>query len=192
MGLVLALTAMAALALFALVVVVARTYKPVPPNSALIVYGLGGTRVVTAGGRLVLPTVQSHVTVSLEVMSLDVTVVDAVSAEPGARLAVTGLAVVKVKADDANIRRAAEHFLTRPEEERSALVRRLVAGHLRAAVGAFPAARLLAAPEAIAERLRASAQADLAALGLEIVAFTVHLVADAQAIEAGTAPEPLA
>ena len=50
----------------------ARLYRKAGPHEALIVYGLGGTRVVQGHGTLVLPMVQVCRDLSLELMSFDV------------------------------------------------------------------------------------------------------------------------
>ena len=50
----------------------ARLYRKAGPHEALIVYGLGGTRVVQGHGTLVLPMVQVCKDLSLELMSFDV------------------------------------------------------------------------------------------------------------------------
>jgi len=50
----------------------ARLYRKAGPHEALIVYGLGGTRVVQGHGTLVLPMVQICKDLSLELMSFDV------------------------------------------------------------------------------------------------------------------------
>ena len=50
----------------------ARLYRKAGPHEALIVYGLGGTRVVKGHGTMVLPMVQVCKELSLELMSFDV------------------------------------------------------------------------------------------------------------------------
>ena len=50
----------------------ARLYRKAGPHEALIVYGLGGTRVVKGHGTLVFPMVQICRELSLELMSFDV------------------------------------------------------------------------------------------------------------------------
>ena len=50
----------------------ARLYRKAGPHEALIVYGLGGTRVVKGHGTMVLPMVQVCRELSLELMSFDV------------------------------------------------------------------------------------------------------------------------
>ena len=50
----------------------ASMFRKVGPNQALVVYGFGGTQIVTGGGRFIIPMVQSHRELSLELMSFDV------------------------------------------------------------------------------------------------------------------------
>src|SRR4029077_501146 len=50
----------------------ARLYRKAGPHEALIVYGLGGTRVVKGHGSIVWPMVQICRDLSLELMSFDV------------------------------------------------------------------------------------------------------------------------
>jgi flotillin len=47
-------------------------YRRVGPNQALIVFGSGGTNIVTGGGKVVWPLFQSSQSLSLELMSFDV------------------------------------------------------------------------------------------------------------------------
>src|SRR4051812_33694534 len=51
---------------------VGALFRRVGPNRALIVYGWGGTHIVTGGGRVVWPLFQSFQELSLELMSFDV------------------------------------------------------------------------------------------------------------------------
>src|SRR6516162_4247202 len=63
-------------AFLVVVIILLRIYasflRKVGPNQALIVYGRGGTRVVTGDAELVFPMFQRAQEFSLELMSLDV------------------------------------------------------------------------------------------------------------------------
>ena len=50
----------------------ARLYREVGPNQALLVFGLGGTHVYSGRGAVVWPMIQSAKELSLELMSFDV------------------------------------------------------------------------------------------------------------------------
>src|SRR2546426_12736123 len=55
-----------------LIQTVGRLLRKVGPNQALIVYGAGGTRVITGGSHFVVPLYQRAQDFSLELMSFDV------------------------------------------------------------------------------------------------------------------------
>lgn len=71
-GEVLIVASLSVLVILMIFLIVARMYRKVGPNQALIVYGFGGTRIVQGGGAIVLPLVQSCQELSLELMSFDV------------------------------------------------------------------------------------------------------------------------
>jgi flotillin len=60
------------LAVLTVFYVIARMYRKVGPNQALIVFGWGGTHIVTGGGTIVWPMIQTARELSLELMSFDV------------------------------------------------------------------------------------------------------------------------
>src|SRR5688572_17011843 len=90
---------------------VARMYRKVGPNQALIIYGLGGTRVVTGSGALVLPMVQSARELSLELMSFDVAPQKELYTNQGVGVIIDAVTQLKVKNDLESVRTAAEQFL---------------------------------------------------------------------------------
>ena len=89
----------------------ASMFKQVPPNKALIIYGLGGTKIVTGGGHVVLPVVQGSQELSLELMSFDVAPETDLYTSQGVAVSVEAVTQIKVKNDPESIRTAAEQFL---------------------------------------------------------------------------------
>jgi len=67
-----AVVVIAVAALVLMMWTVGALFRRVGPNRALIVYGWGGTHIVTGGGRVVWPLFQSFQELSLELMSFDV------------------------------------------------------------------------------------------------------------------------
>src|SRR5260370_1297979 len=84
---------------------VGALFRRVGPNRALIVYGWGGTHIVTGGGRVVWPLFQSFQELSLELMSFDL------APEP--------------RPDTARAKREAD--IARAEPERDPAIRRAMA-----------------------------------------------------------------
>src|SRR5262249_47980737 len=113
----------------------ANLFRKTGPNQALIVYGFRGTRIITGGGSVVLPMVESFRELSLELMSFDVAPQQAFYTNQGVAVVVEAVAQIKVKSDPESVRTAAEQFLTKTPSEREGLIRLVMEGHLRGIVG---------------------------------------------------------
>jgi flotillin len=174
----LAVVAVAVAALLVMMWTVGTLFRRVGPNRALIVYGWGGTHIVTGGGRVVWPLFQSFQELSLELMSFDVAPEQQLYTSQGVAVAVEAVSQIKVKSDPESIRTAAEQFLTKPQEEREALLRLVMEGHLRGIVGLLKVEEIVKEPEIVAGRVRDSVSDDLNKMGLDVVSFTIKKVID--------------
>src|SRR5260370_34359954 len=157
---------------------VGALFRRVGPNRALIVYGWGGTHIVTGGGRVVWALFQSFQELSLELMSFDVAPEQQLDTSQGVAVAGGAVSQIKVKSDPMSIRTAAEQFLTKPPEEREALLRLVMEGHLRGIVGLLKVEEIVKQPEIVARRVRHTLSDDLTKMGLEVVSFTIKQVVD--------------
>jgi flotillin len=153
-------------------------YRRVGPNQALIVFGSGGTSIVTGGGKVVWPLFQSSQLLSLELMSFDVAPEQDLYTAQGVAVTVEAVAQIKVKSDPESIRTAAEQFLTKEQVEREALIRLAMEGHLRGIVGLLTVEQIVKEPEMVAGRVRQTVADDLSKMGLEVVSFTIKKVMD--------------
>ena len=106
------------LALLMLMSFLANLYRKAGPNEAILVYGLGGTRVVKGHGTLVFPMVQSWKQLSLELMSFDVAPQQDLYTKQGVAVTVEAVAQIKVKSDQESILTAAEQFLSKTPDMR--------------------------------------------------------------------------
>jgi flotillin len=177
---VLLVVGLAVITVFLLMVGLGSVYRRVGPNQALIVYGSGGTHIVTGGGKIVWPLFQSSQSLSLELMSFDVAPEQDLYTAQGVAVAVEAVAQIKVRADPDSIRTAAEQFLTKPPVEREALIRLVMEGHLRGIVGLLKVEEIVKEPEMVAGRVRQTVADDLSKMGLEVVSFTIKRVTDEQ------------
>src|ERR1700730_4683049 len=157
---------------------VGALFRRVGPNRALIVYGWGGTHLGPGGGRVVWPLFQSFQELSLELMSFDVAPEQQLYTSQGVAVAVEAVSQIKVKSDPLSIRTAAEQFLTKPPDEREALLRLVMEGHLRGIVGLLKVEEIVKEPEIVAGRVRDSVSDDVSKMGLEVVSFTIKKVID--------------
>src|SRR5712691_6190678 len=157
---------------------VGALFRRVGPNRALIVYGWGGTHIVTGGGRGLWPLFQSFQELSPELMSFDVAPEQQLYTSQGVAVAGEAVSQIKVKSDPMSIRTAAEQFLTKPPAEREALLRLVMEGHLRGIVGLLKVEEIVKEPEIVAGRVRDSVSDDVSKMGLEVVSFTIKKVID--------------
>ena len=162
----------------AILAISATLFRKVGPNQALIVYGFGGTKVVKGSGKVVWPMVQQARELSLELMSFDVAPTQDLYTSQGVAVNVEAVAQIKVKSDPVSILTAAEQFLTKPPEEREALIRLVMEGHLRGIVGQLTVEEIVKEPEMVADRMRANVADDMSKMGLEVISFTIKEVRD--------------
>jgi len=165
-------------ALMLIMWVIGTLFRRVGPNRALIVYGWGGTHIVTGGGRVVWPLFQSFQELSLELMSFDVAPEQQLYTSQGVAVSVEAVSQIKVKSDPESIRTSAEQFLTKAADERQGLLRLVMEGHLRGIVGLLKVEEIVKEPEIVAGRVRDSVSDDLNKMGLEVVSFTIKKVID--------------
>jgi flotillin len=156
----------------------ARIYRKAGPHEALIVYGLGGTRIVKGHGTMVLPMVQICRGLSLELMSFDVAPQQDLYTKQGVAVTVEAVAQIKVKSDDESIRTAAEQFLTKTDQEREGLIRLVMEGHLRGIIGQLTVEEIVKQPEMVSDRMRSTCADDMNKMGLEVISFTIKEVRD--------------
>jgi flotillin len=157
---------------------IASMFRKVGPNQALIVYGFGGTRVVIGNGKVVIPMLQQARELSLELMSFDVAPTQSLYTSQGVAVNVEAVSQIKVKSDEISIKTAAEQFLNKPPQEREALIRLVMEGHLRGIVGLLTVEQIVKEPEMVAGRVRQMVADDLSKMGLEVISFTIKKVMD--------------
>src|SRR5437016_10328636 len=166
------------LGLLMIMIVIARMYRKVGPNEALIRYGMGGTEVYCGRGALIFPMVQTCRLLSLELMSFDVAPQQDLYTNQGVAVTVEAVAQIKVKSDNVSIRTAAEQFLSKEPNQREGLIRLVMEGHLRGIIGQLTVEQIVKEPEMVGDRMRSTCADDMSKMGLEVVSFTIKEVRD--------------
>lgn len=154
----------------------ASRWRKAGPNEALVVYGLR-KKCVVGGGVFVIPGFETCHSLSLEIMTLDVTTPEVYTAE-GVPVIVDGVAQVKVDGSDEAIRTAAEQFLGKSTTETMSIALQTVEGHLRAILGTMTVEDIYKNRDAFAQQVQEVAASDLANMGLRIVSFTIRDIRD--------------
>src|SRR5579884_2569895 len=157
---------------------VGRLLRKVGPNQALIVYGAGGTRVITGGSHFVIPLYQRAQEFSLELMSFDVAPSQDLYTTQGVAVNVEAVTQIKVRSDPESVKTAAEQFLSKTQEERENLIRLVMEGHLRGIVGQLTVEDLVKDPENVGAKMLKTVTPDMEKMGLEVISFTIKDVRD--------------
>src|SRR6266536_2204606 len=165
-------------AVFVVLQIVGRLLRKVGPNQALIVYGAGGTRVITGGSHFVVPLYQRAQDFSLELMSFDVAPSQDLYTTQGVAVNVEAVTQIKVRSDDQSIKTAAEQFLSKRQEERENLIRLVMEGHLRGIVSQLTVEELVKDPENVGSKMLKTVTPDMEKMGLEVISFTIKDVRD--------------
>jgi flotillin len=175
---IIVVVAMMALALLFLIGVFARLFRKAGPHQALIVYGFRGTRVIKGRGTVIFPMMENARELSLELMSFDVAPQQDLYTMQGVAVTVEAVAQIKVKSDPESIQTAAEQFLTKSDQNREALIRLVMEGHLRGIIGQLTVEQIVKEPEMVGDRMRTTCAADMNKMGLEVISFTIKEVRD--------------
>ena len=166
------------LVIILLMIMVARLFRKAGPHEALVVYGFRGTRIVKGRGTIIFPMIETCRELSLELMSFDVAPQQDLYTVQGVAVTVEAVAQIKVKSDPESIQTAAEQFLTKTPQEREALIRLVMEGHLRGIIGQLTVEQIVKEPEMVADRMRSTCADDMNKMGLEVISFTIKEVRD--------------
>lgn len=182
----------AAVVAVAIVLVWALNYKKVGPNQVLVISGRTSTvtepggrkrklgyRLQVGGGTFVLPLVETVDNLPLEVLSISLRCPDVLTAQ-GVLISAEGQGQVKVASDETLLHRAVENFLSKGASGVTYVAQEVLEGHMRAILGTLAVEEIYADREAFGRRVRDAAQADFDRMGLELLAFSLKDISDAQ------------
>ncbi len=159
-------------------------YKVAGANEALIVSGRRergpegtvGLKVVRGQGVIVLPLINKVGRLHLSARQVAVGLSDAVTKQ-GIKVAVQGVATLKIGGDEESIRAAAERFLER-EDQIDSIVKNVLEGSLRSIVGTLTVEELNYDRAKFQQEVQSAARGDLATSGLTIDNFTIQAIRD--------------
>ena len=160
----------------------ASRVKVAGANEALVRTGgvFGGApaqlKAVRAGRVIVLPLVHKLGRLHLSARQINVNLGDAVTKQ-GIKVAVQGVATVKIGGDEESIRNAAERFLDR-DDQIEPIVKNVLEGSLRSIVGTLTVEELNYDRQKFQQEVQSAAKSDLATSGLTIDNFTIQAIRD--------------
>ena len=177
--LIIIIIVLAVVGLLLVATVLARMFQKVGPDEALVVFGMGGSNVITGGGRVVWPLVQTSKRLSLALMSFDIAPQNDLYTNQGVAVTVEAVSQIKIRDDSDSIKTASIQFLNKAAEDREAMIKQVMEGHLRGIVGTLTVEEIVKDPEMVQSRMLATCQLDLSKMGLEVRSFTIKNVKDA-------------
>ena len=151
--------------------------KKVGPNEVLVVSGRNKVKFVTGGADMVIPLFSTWNSLSLEVMTLDVTTPEVYTSQ-GVPILVDGVAQIKIRKDEASLHSAAERFLGKKPDEIARIALETVQGHLRAILGTLSVEDIYKNRDQFAQKVQEISAGDLANMGLGIDSFTIRDIRD--------------
>ena len=170
-----------------LVAVYASRVQKVGPNEVLVISGretrdpatgeVAPYRIVKGGRAFIWPILERVDTLSLEIMTIEVTTED-VYTRMGVPVTLEGVAQIKIASDDVSIRTAAERFLSKSRVEIINVAHETLAGHLRAIVGSMTVEEIYRERDKFAQLVQDVSAGDLANMGLGIDTFVIKDVRD--------------
>jgi flotillin len=125
---------------------IASRYKKIPPNQVGIFYGrkykviiagkqeTRGFQVVSGGGRVLMPLVESYQEMSTAAFQVEIDERD-IPNKDNVKLTIKGVATCQISTIPEDLYRAANAFLGKTDVEITGFIRNILKGHLRSIVG---------------------------------------------------------
>ena len=174
-------------AFVAILVLLSRRYKKVPPDKAMVVYGKRqrgkagrGYQVITGGAKFIIPILEAYEFIPLDVRTLDVVVNEIVTdvKESGARVNIKAVAQVKVSSDTATLDTAAEHLLHKTDVQIDEIALKTLEGHVRGICATLSIEQINSDRDRVATQVQGLAANDLKNIGIEIRSFVIKEIED--------------
>jgi len=162
------------IAFVAVIALITKRIRRVPPNEALIIVGRGagrgaqadaGQRVVVGGRVFVWPVLQQGFPISLEQRQIGITVegVD----KNRIKLAIKASINFKVRGDEEGVRRAAQRFLSQ-QATLTDVIKESLEGSLRSIIGDMTIEQIISDRKSLQDAVVNSTKTDLAEQGLQV------------------------
>ncbi len=152
------------------------------PNEAMLISGSKhrdpagpSFRIVVGHGAFVMPVKQRARMLSLALRESEI--VEECVTKQGIRLQVQAVAVFKVGDDPLSVANAGRRFLSE-QERMEALVGRILAGHLRSAVGGLTVEEIIRERDRLAAEIVDASHTEMEKLGLVVDSFQIQEVED--------------
>lgn len=155
----------------------ALRYKTCPPNKLMVVFGTA-PKIITNGGTLVWPIIQTARTLSMEPMPLNIKLASALSLER-IRVNIPAVFTVAVGSDSSYHKKAAERLLGLPQQEIAYQATEIITGQLRAVVAQLDIDQINQDRDLFNQMISSHVSVELEKIGLELVNVNITDIIDA-------------
>ena len=168
-------------ALFIVLLFVA-SYVKSPPDTAFIISGAGKRKTIVGKSSFRVPFLQRIDKLNLKLISIDVKTSSSVPTADYINIMVDSVVNVKIGSSEDMIAIASQNFLNQPVEYIAKVAREVLEGNMREIVGQMRLQDMVSDRQKFATLVKENAAPDLAAMGLEIVAFNVQNFIDGNGV----------
>ena len=165
-----------------LVVLFIASYVKSPPDTAFIISGAGKRKVIAGKASFRIPFLQRIDKLLLKLISIDVKTSSSVPTADYINITVDSVVNVKVGSSDEMIARASQNFLNQDTRYIAQVAREVLEGNMREIVGQMKLKDMVSDRQQFATLVKENAAPDLAAMGLEIIAFNVQNFIDGNGV----------
>ncbi len=170
-----------------------KQYRKVAPNEVLVISGRRryeikapdgtmkeiGYRFRVGGGAFINPLTEVAETLKLEVITINIKINDAISGE-GVPITAEATGQVRVNTNEYPLTLAIEQFLGSGSDGIKEVTESIFEGKIRAIIGMMTVEELYRNRLEFAEKVEKAVEEDFESLGLELVAFVLKDISDAQ------------
>lgn len=162
-----------------IVVLFVMGYIKARPNQAYIITSpKKESKVVTGKARWRMPFITRVDVVPLDIIQVDIKTQTAVPTNEFIDIFVDGVANIKVKHNEADIKRAGEIFLAMGREQVKKIAEEILEGNMREIIGQMKLTELVQNRDKFADEVRTTAMQDMEKMGLEIINITIQNFTD--------------
>lgn len=168
-----------AIVLFVLMYLMTR-YRRCPSNRILVVYGsTGGTSAMCyhGGGRLVYPLIQDYAYLSLEPLTIEIDLTNALSMQ-NIRVNVPSTFTIGISTRPAIIQNAAERLLGLTENEVASQASDIILGQMRLVIATLSIEEINQDREKFLELINKNVSTELNKIGLEMINVNIRDITD--------------
>jgi flotillin len=172
------------IAFITIIIIYQKNYHKVPPNKAMVIFGAKtpgtrkGYRIITGGGKFLMPVVESAKYLPLDVRNLSFELKN-VKTDPKTEKATLKLevaATIKIASDPMSLDTAAEQLLDKSDEEINKIAYDVIEAHIRGICRTMKFEDIDTDRDLAAERIQLMAAKDLHNIGLEIRSIVIKNV----------------